>query len=320
MIKCGYTSRNIPSAEKFERVYHDRLKAKRSGDKKTANTLKLALNTSFGAMLNQFNALYDPLMGRSVCISGQLFLSELVVAYINACSTIKIINFNTDGVMFSIDSDEMTTIYAINKEWEKRTGFILEEDKIKKVVQKDVSNYIIVKMDGEIEKKGGYLVTGISGEGGGAWSINNTFTIVKDAILEYFVNNTPVEKTINSCNDIMCFQMIAKAGSKYKEAYQLVNDKRIPIQKVNRVYASNDKTLGKLYKVHAITGSSAKIESLPEHCIIDNTNVLTIKSVDKQWYIDLAKKRVNEFLGVKPPKVNRRKINSMKKELLKLFG
>ena len=128
MIKCGYTSRNIPSPKLYEVVYYDRLAAKRTGDKKKANTFKLVLNTKYGAMLNQFNNLYDPLMGRSVCISGQLFLTELVVSYLRNCFSITIINFNTDGVMLSIEEEELPKIYAINKEWEERTQFQLEEE------------------------------------------------------------------------------------------------------------------------------------------------------------------------------------------------
>ncbi|MBO7322821.1 MAG: ERF family protein, partial [Bacteroidales bacterium] len=110
------------------------------------------------------------------------------------------------------------------------------------------------------------------------------------------------EKTIGECNDIFQFQLIAKAGSKYKEAYHLVDGERESVQKVNRVYASKDKRYGKLFKVKAENDSTAKIESLPEHCIIDNANKLTIEDVDKTWYIELAKKRINDFLGIKPIK------------------
>lgn len=77
MTLCGYTSRNIPSAEVFENVLDTRMKAKASGDKATANALKLVVNTTYGALLNKYNDLFDPLMGRSVCITGQLFLLEL---------------------------------------------------------------------------------------------------------------------------------------------------------------------------------------------------------------------------------------------------
>ena len=295
MIKCGYTSRNIPSPESFEKVYNDRLHAKRTGDKRTSDTLKLVLNTTYGAMLNQYNDLFDPLMGRSVCISGQLYMTELATAYVENCKTIKLIQVNTDGIMFSIDEDEMSKIYAINDEWQTRTGFQLEEDKIKKIVQKDVNNYVMVTMDDKVKVKGSYLTYGISKVG--AWNINNNATIVNKALIEYFVNGTPVEETINNCNDILEFQFIAKAGSKYKEAYLLQDGKKIPIQKVNRVYASKNKSHGKLYKVHAETGRAAKIEGLPDYCIIDNDNRLTIDVVDKQFYIDMANKRVSDFIG-----------------------
>jgi hypothetical protein len=79
------------------------------------------------------------------------------------------------------------------------------------------------------------------------------------------------------------------------------------VQKVNRVYATTDKRYGKLFKVKAENDSTAKIESLPEHCIIDNDNKLTIESVDKSWYIELAKKRINDFLGIKEIKNKKEK-------------
>ncbi len=309
MIQCDYISRNIPSSEIFKKVYHDRLKAKAEGDKKTSDTLKLVLNTTYGAMLNKYNDLYDPLMGRSVCISGQLYLTELVIAYVRACKTIKIINFNTDGVTFSIEEEEMPKIYAINEEWQNRTGFILEEEKIKKIIQKDVNNYIAIPTGHLYDKKGkprwkckgAYVTYGMSAVG--AWNINNNYTIVKKAIIDYFVKGIPVEETINNCNDILEFQFIAKASSKYSRTYQLVDGKEVPIQKVNRVYASKDKSLGTLYKVHKETGRPAKIEDLPEHCIIDNRNELTINVIDKEFYIQKAKKMINDFLGDEKMKI-----------------
>ena len=307
MIYCGYTSRNVESAAFYEKVYHDRLTAKANGDKKTANTLKLCLNTTYGAMLNKYNALYDPLMGRSVCISGQLFLTELACGYLEKCKTVKIIQINTDGVMISFDESEYEQVKAVNAEWEQRTKFALEEDKIRKVVQKDVNNYIIIKDDGSTKVKGGYLTHGIPPAG--AWNINNNAVIVKKALLEYFTNNVPVKQTINCCDDIFQFQLIAKAGTKFKEAYHIVDGEKIAIQKVNRVYATKDERYGTLSKVKVLACDddtelkrSQKIESLPEHCIIDNDNHLTIADVDKEFYIQVAQKRVNDFLGIKVKK------------------
>ena len=313
MTLYGYSSRNIPSPETFADVLERRLKAKAEGDKLTDNTLKLAVNTAYGAMLNQYNDLFDPLMGRSVCVSGQLFLTDLVVGYLEQCETITIINFNTDGVLFSIDDSELPKVHAVNAEWEARTGFMLEEDKVKKIVQKDVNNYIMVMLDGKVKKKGGYVTYGIPPAG--AWKVNNDYVIVKKAIIDYFVKDKPVEETVLTCDNIHEFQYIAKAGGKYSHVYHIVNGNEIQVQKVNRVYATNDWTMGTLYKVHVETGRPAKIGGLPTNCIIDNKNELTIEAVDKDHYVQKAKKMIDDYLGIKPKRVNRRKVNRIKREL-----
>jgi hypothetical protein len=202
--------------------------------------------------------------------------------------------------MVSFDDSEYDKVLEITREWEHRTGFELEEDKIRGIVQKDVNGYVEIPYEGDPKIKGGYLVRGIAPAG--AFNVNNNATIVAKAIVDYFVHGTPPEETINACNDIFAFQLIAKAGSKYREAYHLVDGRQEPVQKVNRVYATTDERYGKLFKVKAENDSTAKIESLPEHCIIDNDNHLTIDLVDKSWYIELAKKRINDFLGIKPTK------------------
>ena len=310
MTICGYTSRNIPSADTFQSVLDKRMAAKKAGDKATANALKLVVNTTYGAMLNQFNELYDPLMGRSVCISGQLFLLELAVHLHREVEGLKIIQINTDGIMVECGKVLIREIDIICEEWQKRTGFTLEEDKVIKIAQKDVNNYIEVQADGSSKAKGGYLVRGISTVG--SFNINNNAVIVAEALKEYFINSIAPEDTINSCEEIFKFQMIAKAGSKYKEAYQLVDSEKVNVQKTNRVYATTNETLGTLYKVKD-NGAVAKIESLPEHCIIDNENQLSIKDIDKSFYIELAKKRINDFLGVEPEKKVRKKNMATKK-------
>ena len=300
MTICGYTSRNIPSPKVFEDVLEQRMRAKAAGDKVTANALKLVVNTTYGAMLNQYNDLYDPLMGRSVCITGQLFLLELAQNLYQNIEELKIIQLNTDGVMFEFYEDQYDKVLEIVNEWQERTGFELEEDSVACIAQKDVNNYIEVQPSGAVKIKGGYLVRGIAPAG--AFNVNNNAAIVATALKEYFVNGTPVEETVNACDDIFQFQLIAKAGAKYREAYHIVDGEKVSIQKVNRVYATKDKRYGKLFKVKSENDSTAKIEMLPEHCIIDNDNHLTIADVDKTFYIEMAKKRINDFLGIKPEK------------------
>lgn len=342
MVYNGYTSRNIPYADRFAEVYHTRLKAKQTGDKFTANTLKLILNTTYGASLATTNPLYDPLMGRSVCITGQLYILELAMRYLRECKTVRIIQLNTDGIMISIDEAEMSTIYRINEEWQQSKSLLLEEDKIRFIMEKDVNNYVMVFENGKVKTKGAYVTYGVAGAG--AFSINNNHTIVKKAVIDYFVNGTPVEDTINGCDDIHEFQIIAKAGGGYKSVFRVPADfeerkkrwvkentrkelvgyepdvfcdepphpiyktikprftwdcydgPRSELQKVNRVYASTNPNMGTLVKVKP-DGTVGKIGGLPESCIIDNKNKLTLDAVDKSWYIALAKKYISDYLG-----------------------
>lgn len=317
MTLDGYCSRNIPNPQVYADMLEQRIQAKKSGDKAKANALKLVANTTYGGMLNQYNELYDPLMGRSVCITGQLRLLELTNHLVADCPTLKIVQLNTDGIMVSLDNSDLETYNAICQEWQGRTGFELEEDCIKEIVQKDVNNYIEIATDGSTKIKGGQLVRGIAPAG--AFNINNNATIVARALLDYFVKKVPVKDTINECTDLLAFQIIAKASSKYSAAYHIVNGEKVKVQKCNRVYATKDRQYGTLVKTHAEKGNDVKIGGLPEHCIIDNNNEQSVECLDRTWYIKLASRYINDFLGIKPPKKNTRKINSLAKKALKIL-
>ena len=339
--KYGFCSRNIPSPEVFVQTLEDRVKAKKSGDKDTANALKLVLNTTYGTMLNgkngvAYNDLYDPLMGRSVCITGQLLLLELSVHLIRECPTLKVIQLNTDGIMVSFDNSDEAKWQEITQEWQDRTGFELEEDFIQKIVQKDVNNYVEIPVgDGKPKVKGGQLVRGIltnanmdftemglpawDNMSGGAFNINNNAVIIARAIQQFFVDGTPPEDTIAVSDNILDFQLISKVGGKYTTCFQMIGEEKITVQKVNRVYATADLNCGTLYKTHAVTGADSKVPSLPKHCIVDNNNHLSIDVVDRKWYLKQAQKYINDFMGVKPPRKNTRKINTIKKKTMALL-
>lgn len=317
MILNGYCSRNIPSSEVYAATIERRVKAKKAGDKATANALKLVLNTTYGAMLNKYNDLYDPLMGRSVCISGQLQLLEMSIHLMQECPTLKIIQLNTDGIMVSLDNEDLPQYEAITQEWQDRTGFELEEDLIKLICQKDVNNYVEVPFEGEPKIKGGVLTRGIAPAG--AFNINNNACVVATAVKNYLAYGVPVEDTVMGCDKLLDFQLIAKAGSKYGDALHDIGGEMVPVQRVNRIYATGNYHYGTLYKTHLKTGQPVKIAGLPANCVVDNDNSLTIDVIDRRWYIRLARRYVRDFLGIKPPKRNTRKVNATKKRLLAML-
>ena len=319
MTLDGYCSRSIPNPKIYADMLETRIQAKRSGDKATANALKLVANTTYGAMLNRYNDLFDPLMGRSVCITGQLRLLELTNHLVAECPTIKIVQLNTDGIMVSLDDDDLNTYNAICQEWQDRTGFELEEDCIAEIVQKDVNNYVEIATDGSTKIKGGQLVRGIAPAG--AFNINENMRIVAQALLDYFAKGVPVADTINGCNEPLMFQLVAKAGSKYSGAFHYINGEKVPVQRVNRVYASVHRHYGTLVRVHAERGNDNKISGLPEHCVVDNRNTIIIDEIDKAWYIKMAENYVKDFLGKsrKIKRTNTRKINTHKRNILKFL-
>lgn len=293
MIANGYTSRNIPSPKVFEDIYHERLDAKASGDTATANALKLIVNTTYGATLNQYNDLYDPLQARSVCISGQLYLLELACHLVRDIPSLRLIQLNTDGVMVSLEEEDYETYKAIHDEWMSRTGFGLEDDEIEIIWQKDVNGYAMRTTDGHEKVKGGYLVRGTSKAG--AFSANNNATIVADALRAWLLDGIPVRETVMGCDEPQRFQIIAKAGSKFSRVYQLVDGEEVDVQRCNRVFACSDGRLGRLYKVKAADGRVAKVESLPEHCLVRNDGMPDMSEIDKQWYAALAERRAHDF-------------------------
>jgi hypothetical protein len=133
------------------------------------------------------------------------------------------------------------------------------------------------------------------------------------------VYDKPAEDTINECDDLFKYQLIAKASGKYSRTYQLIEGNEVAVQRCNRVYAAKDKHYGTIYKVHSTTGVAAKISGLPVHCVVDNKNELTIDHIDKTWYIALAQKYINDFVGIPRKKPDKRKITSIKKKINKIL-
>lgn len=330
MINFGYCSRSMADPKAYEKLVKKRLGYKKAGDKKRANALKLVVNTVYGAMLNQYNDLADRWAGRSVCISNQLAMTMLIVQLAKACNTIDFVNINTDGIMFTVDRSEVDVSEAIVAAWCEVTRFEMERDDFVKVIQKDVNNYIGIKADGKIKTKGGY----VSLYDGGNFR-TNSLQIIDKAIVDYLVNGVPVEDTISNCTDIHAFQQIIKTGGTYEGSYHYIDGKRQNIQKVNRVYAVRDPIYGHIVKGKWITEKRRKnketgkmysiqvdppvwsetiISECPDHAYIDNENALTVDDLDKDYYIDMAKRRIDKYINI-DPKITR-KIEKITEEVI----
>ena len=290
MIEYGFLSRNVRHAEKFKEIYDIRVELKKEGKKKEQAPYKIVLNSTYGASKDKYNNLFDPLQANNVCINGQLLLLDLIEHVTDKIPGAKLIQSNTDGVMFKLPNEETIDIYKdVCKEWETRTRMGLEHDLIKKVIQKDVNNYIIVMDNGKIKSKGAYVKS--------LNSLDYDLPIVNKALMEYFISGIPVEETINNCNDLIEFQKVVKVSSKYK--CSLYGD-QVLNENILRVFASRSRRDPGVYKLKKDKYTKDKIGGTPERCFIENGDIKGIKvprKLDKQWYIDTAKKRIKDFVG-----------------------
>ena len=288
MIRYDMLSRNVKDKAVYKQIYDTRVALKAAGKKAEQAPYKIILNSTYGICKDPSSAAYDPRQANNVCVNGQLLLLDLLEHLEGHC---ELIQSNTDGLIIQIpDTDKaFNAVDDICYEWESRTGMSLGFDVITEIWQKDVNNYLFKFEDGKIERKGAFVKP--------LNNLDNDLPIVNKALVEYMVHGVPVEKTIGDCKDLKQFQKIVKVSSKYVCGWHngsMLHDKTF------RVFASNDLLQSFIGKVKMKDGKKAieKFANTPEHCFIFNGDVNDQKVTDdlnKQYYVDLAKKRLEAF-------------------------
>jgi DNA polymerase len=281
-------SRTGASAEKFQGIYDNRIAFKKLKDPR-ANALKIVLNSTYGAMKDVFNPLYDPRSANNVCVFGQLLLTDLIERLEGCC---ELIQSNTDGLIVKLHGNE-AEVRAICKEWEERTGMELGYDRMTKVIQKDVNNYLAVFENGKIEAKGAYVK-----------DLNNLdydLAIVNKAVRDFLLYGSGIRRTIYQCQDFRMFQKVVKLSNKYKwvEHEQGRTGTVKYDNKAYRVFASSDNSDGRLLKCDGVR-NPAKFANTPDRCFIYNGDLTGVEipaKLDREWYVALAKSRLKDFRG-----------------------
>ena len=290
MIYHKLLTRNSKNPEKFKEIFERRIQLKKEGKKKEQAPLKIVINSTYGACKDVYSAAYDPRQANLITLNGQLMLLDLI-EHLEAIPGFDLIQSNTDGLIISLPNDDESfdKMDDICYEWEQRCNMELEFDEIESIYQKDVNNYVFRFANGKLERKGAY-VKELS-------PLDFDLPIVNKALVDYMMNKVAVETTIGLCDDLIMFQKIAKLSGKYE--YVEHNNKKYTY-KCYRVFASKDPSDGRLLKVKKKeTGMAGeKFANTPESCFIFNDDVTDVKvpaKLDKQWYIDLAHKRLNDF-------------------------
>lgn len=243
MLICGLYPEHL--GDDFLNIYRDirneRVRAKRIKDKVTDMTLKIVLNGTFGKLGSKWSILYAPNLMIQVTITGQLALLMLIESL--ELAGISVISANTDGIVSKCPRNKVDLMYSIIAAWEKKTGFDMEQAIYESLHSASVNSYIAVKASYQAEKKvfdsfpflrnevrsGAVFKRGVKQKGlfafvgskGSPAEKNPATYICIDAVVNYIVDGTPLEDTIEWCTDIRRFITVrrVKGGALYGGEY-----------------------------------------------------------------------------------------------------
>lgn len=287
MIEYNLLSRNVSNPVKFRNIRDRRIAYKKEGNKMQL-PYKVVINATYGICKDKNSTAYDPRNANLVCINGQLLLLDLLEKLELNCQGIKLIQTNTDGIIVECsDKNCESKMMQICNEWMTRTKINLKFDEIEEIWQKDVNNYIFKFKNGEFERKGCTVKE--------KTILDNDLPIVNECVFRYFTEYANPVQIVNECTELIKFQKIVKISSKYNRAWHnniYMNDKTY------RVFASTNKNDTYIGKQKTTGGTIEKFANTPDHCFIDNGDILNKPipaELDRQYYIDLIFKKINEF-------------------------
>lgn len=289
IINNNFMSRASTKPQKFTELRKTRYKYKAMKDPRQ-QIYKILINATFGAKKSEFNTLFDPKQANNICINGQIILTQLVLELSPYC---QLCQSNTDGIVVKYKEEDYQKIVDLVNDFGKRFNLTFDIDKVIKIAQRDVNNYAIMFEDGKIDAKGRFA------KFRGGNFMQNSLSIIDKALVNYYLFDKPVHETVIETyknNDLLPFQIICKMGSTYEAMYYEYGEegdtKLIETQKVNRVFASNDKKYWGVYKRKG--NSYQKIANTSEHNIIHNDDISTFdkSKLDLNYYINLCNKNL----------------------------
>jgi hypothetical protein len=228
----------------YKKMFEKRLELKplAKKDKKIkgiVGALKLAVNSVYGKSSDMQSWIYDRQLTMFTTITGELSLLMLIEQY--ELRGIRVISANTDGVTIMVKKDSLELMKAINEWWMNLTSYELERTDYQKIIFSTVNDYLAIKTDGEVKKKGDFLTDFELHK-------NKSARVCAIALEQYFVHGTPIEHTIRNHDNIYDFCLRQKSSKDFH--YEGVNRRtgeKTTYNKLIRYYLS--KTGEKLLKV-----------------------------------------------------------------------
>lgn len=183
----------------YRSIVERRLAAKASGDKVTADSLKITINGSFGKFGSKYSTLYSPDLLIQTTITGQLALLMLIeqVERVGA----SVVSANTDGVVILCNDKEIyEKVNDVTFGWEIDTGYETEETRYDSLHSDSVNNYLAVKESGGYKGKGRYASPGLMK--------NPNNLVCVEAVASFLCDGSPIADWVRNEQDISKFLTI----------------------------------------------------------------------------------------------------------------
>lgn len=165
---------------------------------------KIQINGSFGKTGSPYSVLFAPTMLIQTTVTGQLSLLMLIES-LERCG-IPVISANTDGIVVRCKIENKQKFDKLLDAWQRVTTLQMETSEYKALYSRDVNNYVAVKMDGSVKRKGEYAKSGL------VQKKNPDSEICSDAIAAYLSGGVSIDKTIRECQDIRKFITVQKVS------------------------------------------------------------------------------------------------------------
>lgn len=299
MIQFGTLSRCAANSEIFKNIFDRRMSIKHnknrtSEEEDIQKALKLILNSTFGASGNKYLDLFDPYQTTRTCRIGQIFLTALACKLHREVPTLNIIQGNTDGLLVYCKRDYLDKVAELMREWSNISGINMEREEVKCIWQRDVNNYLMIEENGKIKNKGAWLMDTQYKKGLIKMGPLDAFVCTK-AAQAWLLEGKNIIETIINCKNLEDFAISCTKGPTYSGViHRYANGKEVPLYKANRIYATKDTSLGRLYKIKRLKDriSYTQMPSTPEHCKLINNDLSTYnfdeikKDIDYLYYVE----------------------------------
>lgn len=266
ILNCGMVPKGLGQRflDEYRSIYAERIAAKRAGDKVTMDTLRIALNGTFGKLASRWSVLYAPDLMLAVTLTGQFTLLMLIEWLEHAGA--QILSANTDGLAIGCRAEDKTSVEETVAKFCALSGYNFEYTDYRALAMKDVNNYIAVKTDRSLKIKGIYAPLSLSK--------NPTAGVCAASVGQWLSKGTPFLETIRRAPfcDFLSARNVT-GGGRQGETY---------LGKVVRWYQSNATTLGPI--VYASNGNKVPKTEGARACMRVQCKTTHPEDLDYGWY------------------------------------